>query len=284
MTTATFERGLIWLSYLINIAVVGSWLYSQWARYLKRRTVRRFFGGDRLTVYLPIRDLDGRRAIAEPDFAAAVELAEFVGIAGVQSEFRFVEPDGSVDLTADALVVICGPKTSTVVEEAMATDPDLRFEQDAPDWVISDLHDQRRYRSPMDHGVPGGDVAYVARSLRRPGTERTFIAIAGIHAAGSAGAVHYFTNYRNLRQVHRRTSGNRLFSACIESEFRNDPLRVVDSVLVVLHVRSAPSACPRMETVVDVEGRRARASEFEVRRRTEQVRADPGPDPKRSGR
>ena len=190
--------------------------------------------------------------VDEADFLAAVELRRFLTESGIDAEFRFVDTDGEVDLTAPGLVVICGPKMSSAVSAAILSDEQLAFEERGDSWHIREKTGNLLYRSPMDSGEGDGDVAYLARTVRRPGLTRTFISVAGIHAPGSAGAVHYLCNHKRLRRLHRRTK-DKLFSAVIESDILRRPLRVTHSQLLSLKVGTAPQATPRSGVVSESE-------------------------------
>ena len=136
------------VSFAASVLAILGWSATVWHRYAHRRTVRKFFGGNDLTVYLPLRRLAKRRAIDEADFQAAVQLVDGVIGTGVRTQFQFVTPEGGVDLAAEGLIVICGPKNSRDVASAMEADPCLRFIEDDGTFVIRDLENGRIYRSP----------------------------------------------------------------------------------------------------------------------------------------
>lgn len=179
---------------------------------------------------------------------AAVELRTFLTKSGINAEFRFVDTEGKVDLAAPGLVVICGPKASSAVSAAISGDEHLLFEKGEATWQIRDAQANLIYRSPLDSGEQDGDIAYLARAVRRPGVIRTFISVAGVHAPGSAGVVHYLCNHKRLRRLHRRTK-NRRFSAVIQCDFLQHPLRITHSQLLALRVGDAPRTAPRQGIV-----------------------------------
>ncbi|MFD7797462.1 sigma-70 family RNA polymerase sigma factor, partial [Streptomyces sp. NPDC059759] len=80
------------------------------------------------------------------------------------------------------------------------------------------------YRSPMDHGG-NSDIAYFGR-LPRPDGQGTFLYIAGIHARGSGGVVHWLNH--ELTNVHRELKAKR-FSTLISSTFDPDTLEITSS-------------------------------------------------------
>lgn len=228
------EVGLIWLSYLVSVVVVAGWVWNSWRTALRRSVVQRFFGSQHVTVLMPLRLLDARRAVDEADFAAAVKLAAFLNAARVTTTFRFVAPDGAFPVEEPGIVAICGPKSSPVVARAIDGDPRLAFAPaDTGRWVIADRTDGTVHASPIDTGDPDRDVGYLARLPRRAGSAHRILVIAGIHAAGSAGVVHLLTDRKQLKALHRSTKGHD-FSAAIASEFRSDPFTVLEAHLEVL--------------------------------------------------
>lgn len=247
-----FEEILDWLAYVVSLYAIPGWIITIWRRHLHRKTVREFFGGRSLSIYLTLRYMDGRQVVDEADFIAAVELRKFLERSRVQAEFSFVDTDGKVNLASSGLVVICGPKMSTDVSTAMSADKVLVFEERGGTWQIRDTIEGKTYRSPMDSGEQDGDIAYLARSVRRSGVTQTFISVAGVHAPGSAGAVQYLCNRRRLRRLHRLTRG-RLFSAVIECDYERRPLRVTHSDLITLKIGTEPRRAPRPGTVHDPE-------------------------------
>lgn len=201
-----------------------------------------------MLIYLPLRHLEDRIVIDEADFTAAVELRRFLEKSRIRAEFNFVDINGRVDLTSSGLVVICGPKMSTDVSRAMSSDDKLVFEEQGDTWQIRDTVTGEVYSSPMDSGEQDGDIAYLARSVRRPGVTQTFISLAGVHAPGSAGAVHYLCNRKKLRRLHRLTR-NKIFSAVIECEYLRNPLRITYSDIIALAISEMPRPSPRPGTV-----------------------------------
>ena len=79
----------------------------------------------------------------------------------------------------------------------------------------------------MDAGG-AGDIGYLAR-LPRPDARGTFLYIAGIHAMGSSGVIHYLD--RHLAEVYREVRTKR-FSALVECDFDSATRKVVSSNLV----------------------------------------------------
>lgn len=243
MDLGALNDSLNWLSHAIAITSIVGGAWSWLRRRGFRRRVQKFFGGSHVTIALPMRELENRRVVAEPDLIATSLLSEFLRKAGIHVELDYVNPDGSVDLTIDGLVVICGPKTSTMVYDAMQHDPTLTFHKKGGRWVISDTIKNQDYVSPIDDGDPASDTAYLARAVRREGSTQTFISIAGIHAQGSALAVSHLTNKRNFRALERATRG-KLFSAAISGEFSDEPLRPVETHELAMHTHKPPVTGP----------------------------------------
>lgn len=233
MNLPSIEVVLIWLSYLTAVAATASWVVTGARRASRRSIVRRFFGASEIVVFLPLRMLGGRKAVDEADFAAGVQLSRVLASAGVQVEFKYVAPDGSLALEDKGVVAICGPKSSPIVAKAISDDPRLGFSQDSDrggNWVISDRRTGVCFTSPLDSNAADRDIAYIARLPQRPESKHTFIVIAGIHSQGSAGVVDLISNRKALRDLHRATR-NRYFSGVVRSTFLNEPFRVVESDL-----------------------------------------------------
>lgn len=189
-----------------------------------------FFGGHDVTIATPLRTAGIERpVIAQEDFEAAMKLSRFLNAARVNTTFAQIAPDGAVDLSPPALVLICGPKSSPVVRELIGTDPILRFAPDEGErWHITDRGSGESFWSPLDVGQPRNeDVAYLAR-LRLPGQQRTALVIAGIHAVGSLGVASYLSEPDNLHRLHSQV-GARPFSAVVRSTFTREPLAVVSA-------------------------------------------------------
>jgi hypothetical protein len=148
-------------------------------------------------------------------------LAEEVGL---DIAFERIPLGGNVRLNRNNLVVICGPRLSPLIEQILEGDPHLRFGKDGDGWHLVDRNTGQVYRSPMDRGG-NGDVAYFGR-LPRPDSQGTFLYIAGIHARGSGGVVHWLN--KELANVHRELKAKR-FSTLISSRFDPETLEIVDS-------------------------------------------------------
>lgn len=176
---------------------------------------RAFFGVGPVTIAVPLRSLGDRShgVLAVEDATASERLTRTLDSLSLAAETFHIPADGHWEPPADA-VAICGPKSSSVTAEALDADPYLAF---APDesgrWVITDRATGQVFTSPADEGDPSRDIAYVAR-LQRP--NGVLLAIAGVHALGSIGAVDYLT--RNLPALYEHV-GESPFSLVVASTF-----------------------------------------------------------------
>jgi len=193
---------------------------------LKSSTIEEeFFGGSPVTIATPLRETTaGRPLVAQEDVEAAMVLTRFLDAADVATSLQHVSTAGELDLSPSALVAICGPKSSPVIQQLIAADPAFEFSADAEGrWRIIDRSSGQTYASPLDDSPEADrDVAYVAR-LPRPDSAASVLVVAGIHAVGSLGAVHYLTTMSSLRELHRAV-GSHPFSMVIESQFHRSPL------------------------------------------------------------
>lgn len=191
-----------------------------------RRMVKRFFGASRVTTCFPMRVLEGRRAIAEADFEAATLLSGFLAKHGVEVDFSFVSDEHGLSRTAPGLVMICGPKSSALVAEAVQRDPVLRLGEDGDAWSVTDLVSGEVFRSPRDVHGSRADIGYLARSGRSPGAGPGHLSIAGVHAEGSAVVVRHLCSVRTLRSLSKRASG-KAFSAVFAGQYSERPFEVL---------------------------------------------------------
>ena len=188
-----------------------------------------FFGGKVVAITTPLRTSGVERpVIAHEDFAAATSLARFLETFDIETTMAQVSPAGDIDFSPPALVAICGPKSSPVIRSLIAADPVYDFSPDNHgQWRILDRRSGTAFASPIDEATPGtADVAYVAR-LHRPNGRR-FLVIAGVHAIGSLGAVHFLTRTANLHELHRRVADHP-FSMIVSATFNRSPMQITSS-------------------------------------------------------
>lgn len=196
---------------------------------------RLFLGSGKVVVALAEKLEDGKLqdgrdkpvrgpVIATEDVQTYERLRELAEDVGLETAFERIPLGGNVRLNRNNLVVICGPRLSPLIEQILEGDPHLRFDKDNEGWHLVDRSAGRVYRSPMDQGGTG-DIAYFGR-LPRPDGQGTFLYIAGIHARGSGGVVHWLN--KELANVHRELKAKR-FSTLISSRFDPETLEIVGS-------------------------------------------------------
>lgn len=191
---------------------------------------RLFLGSGRLTVALAEKLEDGTGkskpgpVIATEDVQTYERLRNLAGEVGLDAGWERIPLGGNIRLNRSDLVVICGPRLSPLIEQILEGDPNLRFARDDHGWHLIDRQTGTVYRSPMDSGGDR-DIAYFGR-LPRPDGRGTFLYIAGIHARGSGGVVHWLHN--ELANVHREMKQRR-FSTLISSRFDPETLEIQES-------------------------------------------------------
>ncbi|MFD9630053.1 glutamyl-tRNA reductase [Streptomyces violascens] len=162
--------------------------------------------------------------IATEDVQTYERLRELAEEVGLEIAFERIPLGGNVRLNRNNLVVICGPRLSPLIEQILEGDPHLRFDKDSDGWHLLDRTTGEIYRSPMDSGG-NADIAYFGR-LPRPDGQGSFLYIAGIHARGSGGVIHWLTT--ELATVHRELKARR-FSTLISSHFDPETLEITES-------------------------------------------------------
>lgn len=237
MNSTTVAESIDWIARVITLSGLLAWLSDRGQRLWRRKVIQSFFGGESVEVVIPMRILEGRTVVSEPDFCAVNQLSGFLGRHGIDVSVSFVSPSGEVDLHRPGLAVICGPKSSGTVAEAMENGGDLVLEMVEGNWTIIDLATGKHFDSPMDTSSEDqkpmkvrGDLAYVALLRPSAASDRTFLSIAGVHAEGSAGAVDYLCDVKNMRRLQKAAGGQR-FAAVISSEFTDSPFSVKSSAI-----------------------------------------------------
>jgi hypothetical protein len=152
---------------------------------------RAFFGVGPVSVGIPLRYgvTDRQRPlIAAEDARTADETARLLSGYGLVAS-RFEIPPDATELPAGDLVVICGPKSAPAAARLLAADPALDIRQDGGRWRIASRTTGEQWESPADSDpAVSADIAYIGRHAAEG---RAVVHIAGIHAIGSLGAVHY---------------------------------------------------------------------------------------------
>ena len=179
---------------------------------------RALFGVGPLTVAVPLRESQGRDAgvIAAEDSLAAQRLTET--LEALQFDVRqFQIPTSGEWDPVDGAIAICGPKSSRITAEAIASDPWLSFQADSNDrWVIRDRETGQALISPLDRHSGREDIAYIGRLAYQGGT---LFVIAGVQALGSLGAVEHLAQH--VGDLYQQV-GSKCFSTAVRSRFEGD--------------------------------------------------------------
>jgi hypothetical protein len=189
---------------------------------------RAFLGSGRLTIAvggkLEAKATKPGPVVAQEDFQAYEAFQELARTVGLETCYEVIHPPGMINLNRDNLVVICGPRLSPLIAQVLASDHHLGFEQDDAGWYLIDRVEDKKYRSPMDDGE-SSDYAYLGRLPRLDG-RGSFLYIAGIHAVGAAGVVHYLDHH--LTELYREVKTRR-FSTIIRCTFDAATRRIESS-------------------------------------------------------
>ncbi|QDI69739.1 transcriptional regulator [Streptomyces calvus] len=192
---------------------------------------RAFFGTDLVTVSLGGKYEAGKTPEQNPSEVVAREdldnfehLRKLLNGMKLDAQYEVIPPSGIVNLNRDNHVVVCGPRLSPIVAQVLEGDDNLRFEKDHA-WHLVDQKAGQQYRSPMDEDGSAGDYGYLGRLPRLDG-RGTFLYIAGIHAIGANGVVHYLEH--NLAELYREVRTKR-FSTLISCRYNPETLEVLES-------------------------------------------------------
>jgi hypothetical protein len=187
---------------------------------------RAFFGTGPVSVGVPLRHgiTDRQRPlIAAEDAQTGEEITRLLtGYALAVTRYQ-IEPDTTSPPPGDA-VVVCGPKSAPVGAALLARDGALDMREDAGRWWIVQRSKRERYGSPADEPAPvSADLAYVGRHQHG---NHVAVHIAGIHAIGSLGAVHYLATH--LAELFTQ-AGDTSFSLVIRASY--DGLAITGTTL-----------------------------------------------------
>ncbi|GAB2960448.1 sigma factor-like helix-turn-helix DNA-binding protein [Streptomyces heilongjiangensis] len=192
---------------------------------------RAFFGTDMVTVSVAGMyeagkgpDQNPSEVITREDLNNFEHLRKLVVGMKLDAQYEVIPPTGIVNLNRDNHVVICGPRRSPIVAQVLEGDDSLRFAKDTA-WHLVDQVAGKVYRSPFDEDGSDGDVGYLGRLPRLDG-KGTFLYIAGIHAIGASGVVHFLEN--NLAELYREVRTRR-FSTLISCRYDPQTLEVLES-------------------------------------------------------
>ncbi|MEV5395499.1 sigma factor-like helix-turn-helix DNA-binding protein [Streptomyces cellulosae] len=192
---------------------------------------RAFFGTDLVTVSLGGKYEAGKAPEQNPSEVVTREdldnfehLRKLLSGMKLDAKYEVIPPTGIVNLNRDNHVVVCGPRLSPIVAQVLEGDDNLRFEKDDV-WHLVDQRTGKTYRSPQDEDGSAGDFGYLGRLPRLDG-RGTFLYIAGIHAIGANGVVHFLEH--NLAELYREVRTKR-FSTLIACRYNPDTLEVTES-------------------------------------------------------
>lgn len=190
---------------------------------------RVFFGVGPVAVGIPYRyqTTDRERPlIAAEDAQTGNDIADLLAEQAFAVTRYQIGPDTDVPPAGDG-VVVCGPKTSPLGASLMESDPSSELAKVDGRWMFR-LPDGSTIGSPMDEDSTNHqDLAYLARHKF---DDHVIVHIAGIHAIGSLGAVHYLRH--SLKDLFA-AGGDRSFSVAITSTHKD--LSILDS-----HVAAGP--------------------------------------------
>ncbi|RKN50096.1 sigma-70 family RNA polymerase sigma factor, partial [Streptomyces klenkii] len=190
---------------------------------------RAFFGTGPMTIplggkYEAGKEENASEVITREDLSNFEHLRKLLAGLKLDSGYEVIPPSGIVNLNRDNLVVVCGPRLSPIIAQILEGDDNLRFRKDRA-WHLVDLKVGKEYRSPMDEDGSAADFGYLGRLPRLDG-RGTFLYIAGIHAIGANGVVHFLEN--NLAQLYREVRTRR-FSTLISCRYDPKTLDVLES-------------------------------------------------------
>lgn len=160
----------------------------------------------------------GQPAIALSTREAVARLQELAGSFNLETREEQVGPPGMVDLNNDNLVVLIGPRISSLIAQVVASDPVIHWRTDKRGrWYLTDSKTGTEYHSDFDDGwtpTRDGDrycIALIGR-IRRPDGQGSFLYLGGAHAPGTAGAVDVFV--REIGSIWNQTKRS-LWSAAV---------------------------------------------------------------------
>ncbi|MFJ3809574.1 sigma factor-like helix-turn-helix DNA-binding protein [Streptomyces sp. NPDC090073] len=192
---------------------------------------RAFFGTDLVTVSVAgmyeagkAPDQNPSEVVTREDLNNFEHLRKLVSGMKLDAQYEVIPPTGIVNLNRDNHVVICGPRRSPIVAQVLEGDDSLRFAKDTA-WHLVDQVAGKTYRSPTDEDGSAGDIGYLGRLPRLDG-KGTFLYIAGVHAIGASGVVHFLES--NLAELYREVRTRR-FSTLISCRYDPKTLEVVES-------------------------------------------------------
>lgn len=167
---------------------------------------RRFFGFGPVNLAIPQRIQEGRQfsQVDYGDLQARMKLNDFLENLAFETRHVEVTEHQALEFLGD-VVAICGPKNSSVVRELLQSDQRIQFvELTSGSWQIAD--------SEGEEIRGAGDLGYIGRV---PYGNRQILIVAGLHVAGSIGAVDYLVTH--LSKLYKKV-GTANFSMLIDSK------------------------------------------------------------------
>lgn len=146
------------------------------------------------------RDAEGGQpVISVKSRVALTKLEELASSMGLETTEERVPPPGLLDLNQDNLVILIGPRVSSLIAQVVASDPAIQWRRDKRGhWYLVDVKTGENFHSDFDEGwtpTHGGErncIAHIGR-IRRPDGHGSFLYLGGAHSAGTAGAAEVFT-------------------------------------------------------------------------------------------
>lgn len=231
MAISYFELFLIYLSYLVNIIVVGQWIFKFSKEMIVKKSIHSFYSQDHVDIYIPLRYMENqqRYAVSNEDFFSVLKIAQFLNKYKISSSYIQIKEDTHIEIANDS-IMICGPKSNSFVHDVLSYDPNFRFSQNDNTWMIIDKRNNITISSPLDNTPPvNNDVAYVNRFKKK---SKNVVIVAGIHSIGTMGAVDFLTNEKKLKKLHSQFRENN-FSTVLISTFNSERTVIEDSEIYI---------------------------------------------------
>lgn len=192
------------------------------------RSERAFLGTGTLTIAIGGKREANKKApgsvVAREDFDAYEQLQDLARSVSLDTCYEVIEPPGMVNLNRDNLIVVCGPRLSPLIGQVLASDVHIGFGNEGDEWFLRDKTVGHIYRSPIEQGE-SSDFAYLGRLPRLDG-RGGFLYVAGIHAIGAAGVIHFLVN--NMSELYKSLKLRR-FSTVIQCTFDADSRQIKSS-------------------------------------------------------
>lgn len=187
----------------------------------------------------------GRPSLASTTVRALDALASAADSLNITTTKEEVPGPGIIDLNRSNLAVMIGPRISSLVAQALSSDPAIRWERDKRGhFYVTDTKAGTEYHSDFDdgwHGGPDGEracYAHVGR-IRRPDGRGTFLYLGGVHSPGTAGAVAYFI--REMPAIWEQVRRSPLWSAVVRTVAADDGTPVSSELVTPVYTHGKVS-------------------------------------------